>query len=95
MATSTVHFLASFPAIQSAIKIGNDGMRIQLDVPESEMGNAVELLAMRECVLKVVIEPLINRKDQSATVGKGSVRKSKWQTQEDASSNRDIGESRR
>lgn len=49
-------FLASFPPIQSAIKIGDDGMRIQLDVPESEMGNALGILAWRGCVLRVSIE---------------------------------------
>jgi len=51
-------FLASFPPIQSAIKIygSNDGMRIQLDIPESEMGQAVQLLALRDKVLKVTIE---------------------------------------
>lgn len=31
-------------------------MRIQLDIPESEMGNAVELLGLRECILKVTVE---------------------------------------
>jgi len=53
-----VTFLAAFPPIQSAIKItgAGDGMRIQLDVPESEMGNAIELLAWRQRVLKVTVE---------------------------------------
>jgi hypothetical protein len=53
-----ITFKASMPPIQSAVKIsGNgDGMRIQLDIPETEMGNAVQLLAMREKVLKVTIE---------------------------------------
>lgn len=51
-----VTFLASFPPIQSAIKVGQDGMRIQLDIPESEMGNAIELLAMRDQVLRVTLE---------------------------------------
>ena len=56
--TDKITFLASFPPIQSAIKIaGNgDGMRIQLDIPESEMAQAVQLLALRECVLKVTVE---------------------------------------
>ena len=51
-------FLAAFPSIQSAIKItgAGDGMRIQLDVPESQMGNAIELLAWRQRVLKVTVE---------------------------------------
>lgn len=53
-----VVFLAAFPSIQSAIKItgAGDGMRIQLDVPESEMGNAIGLLAWRQRVLKVTVE---------------------------------------
>ena len=51
-----VQFLASFPPIQSAIKIGQDGMRIQFDIPETEMGNAVGLVAMREKQLKVIVE---------------------------------------
>ena len=52
-------FLASFPPIQTAIKItGNgDGMRIQLDIPETEMGEAVKLLAWRQTVLRVTVEP--------------------------------------
>jgi hypothetical protein len=52
-----ITFLASFPPIQSAIKIGDAGMRIQLDVPESEMPAAVKLIAMRDAVLRVTIEP--------------------------------------
>jgi len=52
-----VQFLASFPPIQSAIKIGQDGMRIQLDIPETEIENAVALLAFRDCVIRVTIEP--------------------------------------
>ena len=49
-------FLASFPPIQGAIKRGQDGMRIQLDIPESEMGNAVELIGMMNAVLKITVE---------------------------------------
>ena len=51
-------FLATFPSIGSAIKVHGDGngMRIQLDIPESEMGQAVQILTMRQCVLKVTIE---------------------------------------
>ena len=52
-------FLAAFPSIQTAIKIhGNgEGMRIQLDIPESEMGEAAKLLLWRQRVLRVTIEP--------------------------------------
>lgn len=53
-----VEFLATFPGIQSAIKVHGqgDGMRIQLEIPESEMANAIRLLAMREKVLRVTVE---------------------------------------
>lgn len=57
-------FRASFPAIQSAIKIyGNEeGARIQLEIPESDMHEAVKLLTMRGMGLTVTVEPL--RKDE-------------------------------
>jgi hypothetical protein len=48
-------FRASIPPIMSGIKTGGDGLRFQLDVPESEMGEAVKLLAMRGKVLDVTI----------------------------------------
>lgn len=51
-----ITFLASFPAIQSAIRRGHDGMRIQLDIPESDVMNAVPLLALQGVVLRVTIE---------------------------------------
>lgn len=54
-----VRFLASFPAIQGAIRISGDGngMRVQLEIPESELANAVHLLKWREQVLEVTIRP--------------------------------------
>ena len=53
-------FTASFPAIQSAIKITGDGggMRIQLDIPEIDLLNALNILAMRQKAFKVIIEPI-------------------------------------
>lgn len=52
-------FRAAFPAIQTAIKVkgSGDGMRIQLDIPESDMGEAVKLLQWRQIVLSVTVEP--------------------------------------
>ena len=52
-------FLAAFPCIQSAIKVYGDkqGMRVQLDIPESEMGEALKMLMWREQVLRVTIGP--------------------------------------
>jgi hypothetical protein len=73
-------FLATFPPIMSAIKVdgAGGGMRIQFDVPESEMGEAVKLLMWREVGLKVTIEP-VNDGDNhewygqtdSGTIGNG------------------------
>lgn len=51
-----ITFLASFPPIQSAIKRGNDGMRIQLDIPESDVMNAIPLLALQGVGLKITVE---------------------------------------
>ena len=52
-------FRAAFPSIHSAIKIkgSGDGMRIQFDIPESDMGEAVKLLQWRQTVLVVTVEP--------------------------------------
>lgn len=55
-ALDTAQFLAALPPIQSAIKIGLDGMRVQFDIPESEMSEAVKLLAWRGRVLRVRVE---------------------------------------
>jgi hypothetical protein len=49
-------FLATIAPIMSGIKTGSDGMRVQFDVPESEMGEAVKLLAMRGRVLRLTVE---------------------------------------
>lgn len=53
-------FRASFPPIQSAIKIyGNEeGARIQFEIPESDMVEATKLLLMRGMALRVTVEPL-------------------------------------
>ena len=68
MSDDKITFQAAFPPIQSAIRItGNgDGMRVQLDIPESEMGNAVRLVLLRECPLEVTIRSL--PKDTSTNV---------------------------
>jgi hypothetical protein len=71
-----ITFLASFPPIQSAIKVGIDGMRIQLDIPESEIGNAVALLALRDRVLRITVEVepdlLQNNRKQPHAVSTGN-----------------------
>lgn len=57
-------FKAAFPVIQSAIKVRGDcgGMRIQLDIPESEMAEAIKILAWRMKVLQVTIEPALDER---------------------------------
>ena len=51
-----ITFRASFPPIQSAIQRGQDGMRIKLDIPESDVGLAAALLALQSTRLRVTIE---------------------------------------
>ena len=56
-ALQSITFLASFPPIQSAIKIhgSGEGMRIQLEVPETEIPQVIPLLIWREQLLEVTI----------------------------------------
>lgn len=60
-----ITFLASLPPILSAItRSGNgDGMRVKLDIPESEFANAVRLLTLQGKTFEVTIS-LQNRVDQ-------------------------------
>ena len=52
----TATFRASIPPIMSGIKAGGDGMRVQFDIPESEMGEGVKLLLMRGKRLLITVE---------------------------------------
>jgi hypothetical protein len=55
--TDAIQFRATIPGILSAIKVdGSGGMRVQFDVAETEMAQAVKLLAMRQAVLLVTVE---------------------------------------
>lgn len=72
-----VKFIASFPAIQSAIKIdGDGGARIQLDIPESELANFAPAIAWRGELLEVTISVLQN--DNAKRTNKQST----WATQD-------------
>jgi hypothetical protein len=52
-------FQATFPGTQNAIAMhGGGGMRIILEIPESEMPNAIDLIAWRDRNLKVTVEVL-------------------------------------
>ncbi|RYX84186.1 hypothetical protein EON83_10850 [bacterium] len=66
-------FLASFPPIQGAIKRdgGGNGMRIQLDIPETELGNAIWLQAWTGCVLRVTIEVDNDAQSQNSNAQEG------------------------
>lgn len=50
-----IKFIATFADIQGAIKFNRDGMRITLDIPETETTEVVKLLALRDVVLDVSI----------------------------------------
>jgi hypothetical protein len=49
-------FTATIPPIMSGIKTGGDGMRVQFDIPEQDMGEAAKLLMMRGQRLKITVE---------------------------------------
>ena len=52
-----VTLLASIPEIKSAILIaGDDGGQLKLDIPETEVHNLLQLVALRGRVLKITIE---------------------------------------
>jgi hypothetical protein len=57
MTIEPVVFLASMPQLQSQMRIGTDGMRIWLDVPESELASALKLVLWRDKVLRITVEP--------------------------------------
>lgn len=59
LSSDAVTFLATIAPLQSGIQITGDkaGMRLKIDVPESEMGKALSLLMWRECVLEVTVRP--------------------------------------
>ena len=85
--TERAAFLASFPCIQSAIKVYGDkqGMRVQLDIPEDQMSEALKILAWRECVLSITVEPCKAGMEQGSGKEPNNVetrpkRKPKWET---------------
>ncbi len=74
-----ITFIAAFPPIQSALKITGDGggMRIQLDIPENQMSEAVKLMLYRQVPLKVTVEVDEQTKTKAGnTAGSGTVKRS-------------------
>jgi len=69
-----IEFIATLPPIQSAVMVSGDhnGMRIKLDVPESEVGNAVRLMLLSGKLFKVTIEDI----SESLTVLDDEIEKS-------------------
>jgi hypothetical protein len=53
---NTAVFIATIPPIMTGIKAGADGMRFQMDVAETEMGEAVKLIGMKGKQLKVTVQ---------------------------------------
>jgi hypothetical protein len=54
--TDKATFRASIPTIMSGIQTGGDGMRVQFDVPETDIGESAKLIMMRGKVLVVTVE---------------------------------------
>lgn len=81
-----VTFLASFPSVMSAIKVTGDGsgMRIMLDIPESEMAEAIKLMLYRQITLRVTVEAdntsthCLTTDSNNDAIQKGTKRKSEW-----------------
>ena len=54
-----IQFIASFPSTMSAISISGDGAtRLKLDMPESELAEAVKLVMFKEQAFRVTIETI-------------------------------------
>lgn len=54
-----ISFIASFPNIQTAIRVAGDGgARILLDIPEDELPAIARLLLMRGKAIKVTVEDI-------------------------------------
>jgi hypothetical protein len=51
-----IEFRANIPAIMSGIRTGGDGIRLTLDIPESDVQDAIALIALRNCPLIVTIK---------------------------------------
>ena len=55
-------FEATLPPILSAVKVSGDGgLRIQLDVPQTDEADALKLLLWRERGLRGTVEPANDR----------------------------------
>jgi hypothetical protein len=64
----SVTFTAYYPNMQSAIMMdgNNNGSRIKLDIPESEIANWIKSTIWRGIALKVTIEPIRQEENNGA-----------------------------
>lgn len=70
-----ISFKATIPSNQTAIQVhGGGGARVTLEIPESEIGNYIRIVQMRDNVLQVSIKCLPHE-----TFGTGkSPKKTPW-----------------
>lgn len=78
MSDDSTTFRASLPPIMSAIRAGGDGgVRIQLDIPDTDMAEVLRLLLWRDRVLLVTVRP----EEDCFTVESNALETgSKWQS---------------
>lgn len=70
MGKESATFEATLPPILSAVKVSGDGgLRIQLDVPQTDEADALRLLLWRERVLRVTVEPVDDGNEPKPTRG--------------------------
>jgi hypothetical protein len=96
--TEPITFLACLPDVLSQMKIGKDGMRLQLEIPETELPEALKLVLWRDVVLKVTVEPegqagAGNGRTDKDKLAEGAKRKPRWRTTEKQSIDGAPGES--
>lgn len=64
-----ISFIASLPDIGSAINIGGDGStRVKLDIPESELAEAVKLVLLKGRSFRVTIS-VVEDENEDARIG--------------------------
>ncbi len=92
-------FRATLPTTLSAIRMAGDGgMRIMLDIAESDLAEAIKLLAWRQMVLSVTVEAEKQAHTDYAknehNMAPGTKRKSCWQAAKESSADGDPGQAR-
>lgn len=77
--TSSITFEASLPMIQSAVKVGGEGsMRLQLDIPQSDMTKALPIVGWQGQVLRVTVKPITDKQVVSGAKSGTVSNRSEW-----------------